>query len=184
MSDVLSKCPVCQALLDEEDLFCGNCGTEAPPRPDQKRDDLAHSRLTTSIVQAAALDELRRLGGPVAMSVLRLRAARRPARRDGPFARAGRPFRDPARSGGIADAAVAWAGFLAAGRFEAAGDGGDDDGGVRSLLGFSGRDVHVLDGRYQPDAAGCLRELVSVVRRAPRSVPGTVGRRQRSTGAQ
>ncbi len=38
MSDVLSKCSVCQALLDEEDLFCGNCGTEAPPRPDQKRD--------------------------------------------------------------------------------------------------------------------------------------------------
>ena len=26
-----SKCSVCQALLDEEDLFCANCGTEAPP---------------------------------------------------------------------------------------------------------------------------------------------------------
>src|SRR4029079_2045216 len=24
------KCEVCQALLDEEDLFCPNCGTEAP----------------------------------------------------------------------------------------------------------------------------------------------------------
>ncbi len=24
------KCPTCSALLDEEDLFCGNCGTEAP----------------------------------------------------------------------------------------------------------------------------------------------------------
>jgi hypothetical protein len=31
MSDVLQKCPSCQALLDEEDLFCANCGTEAPP---------------------------------------------------------------------------------------------------------------------------------------------------------
>ncbi len=30
MSDVLLKCTVCGALLDEEDLFCPNCGTEAP----------------------------------------------------------------------------------------------------------------------------------------------------------
>ncbi|MGE3405780.1 MAG: hypothetical protein AB7I37_03135 [Pirellulales bacterium] len=30
MSDLLTKCAVCQALLDEEDLFCANCGTEAP----------------------------------------------------------------------------------------------------------------------------------------------------------
>ena len=30
MSDLLSKCAVCQALLDEEDLFCSNCGAEAP----------------------------------------------------------------------------------------------------------------------------------------------------------
>ena len=32
MSDVLEKCTICQALLDEEDLFCANCGTEAPQR--------------------------------------------------------------------------------------------------------------------------------------------------------
>ncbi|MCI0357104.1 MAG: hypothetical protein L0211_01295 [Planctomycetaceae bacterium] len=30
MSDLLTKCTVCLALLDEEDLFCANCGTEAP----------------------------------------------------------------------------------------------------------------------------------------------------------
>jgi hypothetical protein len=30
MSDLLEKCSVCGALLDEEDLFCANCGTEAP----------------------------------------------------------------------------------------------------------------------------------------------------------
>jgi len=30
VSDLLQKCAVCGALLDEEDLFCGNCGTEAP----------------------------------------------------------------------------------------------------------------------------------------------------------
>src|SRR5262245_35339683 len=30
MSDVLIKCSVCGAVLDEEDLFCPNCGTEAP----------------------------------------------------------------------------------------------------------------------------------------------------------
>jgi len=32
MSDTLLKCDVCQSLIDEEDLFCANCGTEAPPR--------------------------------------------------------------------------------------------------------------------------------------------------------
>ncbi len=30
MSDLLEKCSVCSALVDEEDLFCSNCGTEAP----------------------------------------------------------------------------------------------------------------------------------------------------------
>lgn len=30
MSELLEKCTVCHALLDEEDLFCANCGTEAP----------------------------------------------------------------------------------------------------------------------------------------------------------
>jgi hypothetical protein len=30
MSDLLQKCGVCGALIDEEDLFCANCGTEAP----------------------------------------------------------------------------------------------------------------------------------------------------------
>ncbi len=30
MSELLLKCEVCSALLDEEDLFCHNCGTEAP----------------------------------------------------------------------------------------------------------------------------------------------------------
>lgn len=32
MSEELEKCEICQALLDEEDLFCANCGTEAPHR--------------------------------------------------------------------------------------------------------------------------------------------------------
>ena len=30
MTDILIKCSVCGAVLDEEDLFCPNCGTEAP----------------------------------------------------------------------------------------------------------------------------------------------------------
>src|SRR5215813_3731834 len=30
MPDILIKCSVCGAVLDEEDLFCPNCGTEAP----------------------------------------------------------------------------------------------------------------------------------------------------------
>lgn len=36
MSDLFEKCSVCVAFLDEEDLFCANCGTEAPktaPQP-------------------------------------------------------------------------------------------------------------------------------------------------------
>jgi predicted RNA-binding Zn-ribbon protein involved in translation (DUF1610 family) len=30
VADTLTKCSVCGAFLDEEDLFCANCGTEAP----------------------------------------------------------------------------------------------------------------------------------------------------------
>ena len=36
MSDFLLKCHVCHGLLDEEDLFCPNCGTEAPHEPGKK----------------------------------------------------------------------------------------------------------------------------------------------------
>lgn len=32
MPELLEKCTVCHGLLDEEDLFCANCGTEAPHR--------------------------------------------------------------------------------------------------------------------------------------------------------
>ncbi len=32
MSNELEKCAICQGLLDEEDLFCANCGVEAPQR--------------------------------------------------------------------------------------------------------------------------------------------------------
>lgn len=34
MPDLSLRCSVCQSLLDEEDLFCPNCGTEAP-QPEQ-----------------------------------------------------------------------------------------------------------------------------------------------------
>jgi hypothetical protein len=30
MSDLTKKCTVCESWIDEEDLFCANCGTEAP----------------------------------------------------------------------------------------------------------------------------------------------------------
>jgi len=36
VSDIATKCSVCQALLDEEDLFCANCGTEAPRIDDRQ----------------------------------------------------------------------------------------------------------------------------------------------------
>jgi hypothetical protein len=41
MAEVVTKCSVCGALLDEEDLFCGNCGTEAPNRA--PRDEAART---------------------------------------------------------------------------------------------------------------------------------------------
>ena len=37
MSDVLTKCSICQALLDEEDLFCANCGAEAPQGEERRQ---------------------------------------------------------------------------------------------------------------------------------------------------
>jgi len=37
---VTKRCEVCQSLLDEEDLFCSNCGTEAPkPEPVERPPD-------------------------------------------------------------------------------------------------------------------------------------------------
>jgi hypothetical protein len=30
MSELMTKCTVCRGLIDQEDLFCANCGTEAP----------------------------------------------------------------------------------------------------------------------------------------------------------
>lgn len=38
MSEAATRCSVCQALLDEEDLFCSNCGTEAPQHAVQQAD--------------------------------------------------------------------------------------------------------------------------------------------------
>ena len=44
MSDLLTKCEVCSGLIDEEDLFCANCGTEAPQHEDVAQQ---HSRKAT-----------------------------------------------------------------------------------------------------------------------------------------
>ncbi len=41
--NVLLRCSVCQAALDEEDLFCPNCGAEAP----QSSQTARHTRLAT-----------------------------------------------------------------------------------------------------------------------------------------
>jgi len=38
---VLEKCPVCGAILDDEDLFCANCGTVAPQNKDQQKPPVA-----------------------------------------------------------------------------------------------------------------------------------------------
>lgn len=47
MADLLTKCEVCGSLIDEEDLFCANCGTEAPKSEDQDKAKEDASRLTT-----------------------------------------------------------------------------------------------------------------------------------------
>ncbi len=45
MASTLQKCTVCGALLDEEDLFCANCGTEAPqPEGAQEK---SHTQIAT-----------------------------------------------------------------------------------------------------------------------------------------
>lgn len=50
MSAMLAKCEVCGGLLDEEDLFCANCGREAPAREAAPRD---RSRQSTGSFQCA-----------------------------------------------------------------------------------------------------------------------------------
>jgi hypothetical protein len=52
MPDVLEKCPVCHALLDEEDLFCANCGTESPYGVERKN-PAAGSALSTHNFECA-----------------------------------------------------------------------------------------------------------------------------------
>ncbi len=49
MPDLLLKCTVCGAVLDEEDLFCAECGTEAPTdnRSGTKSDQRSSTRLLT-----------------------------------------------------------------------------------------------------------------------------------------
>lgn len=45
MSDILQKCAVCAALIDEEDMFCANCGTEAPDS--EQRNQHPHAATST-----------------------------------------------------------------------------------------------------------------------------------------
>jgi predicted RNA-binding Zn-ribbon protein involved in translation (DUF1610 family) len=47
MSDLLSKCTVCGAVLDEEDLFCSECGTESPLVARENRAGAPATRLST-----------------------------------------------------------------------------------------------------------------------------------------
>jgi hypothetical protein len=41
MSDLLTKCAVCGGLVDDEDLFCANCGTETPHQDEPRAADRA-----------------------------------------------------------------------------------------------------------------------------------------------
>lgn len=46
MTDVLQRCAICEAILDEEDLFCANCGAEAP-HPPQTEQGQAQTQAST-----------------------------------------------------------------------------------------------------------------------------------------
>lgn len=46
MSELLEKCTVCGALIDEEDLFCANCGAETPHRAPAE-ETAPHARQST-----------------------------------------------------------------------------------------------------------------------------------------
>jgi predicted RNA-binding Zn-ribbon protein involved in translation (DUF1610 family) len=46
MSDLVVKCEVCGSLIDEEDLFCANCGTEAPRREEAGERAAAGARVS------------------------------------------------------------------------------------------------------------------------------------------
>lgn len=60
MPDLLQKCAVCGALLDEEDLFCANCGTEAAhsekAEPGAAADAALHSFQCTGCGASMAYD--------------------------------------------------------------------------------------------------------------------------------
>ncbi len=45
MGDLVRRCEVCESLLDEEDLFCANCGTEAPAGEGESRPAATVGRL-------------------------------------------------------------------------------------------------------------------------------------------
>lgn len=47
MSDLLERCIVCNSLIDEEDLFCANCGTEAPRRQAAETAAADRARMST-----------------------------------------------------------------------------------------------------------------------------------------
>ena len=50
MPDLLAKCNVCGALLDEEDLFCANCGTEAPLAETKQAQPIPTQTLTRNFI--------------------------------------------------------------------------------------------------------------------------------------
>ena len=53
MTDLVAKCEVCGSLVDEEDLFCANCGTEAPKCGDRDEARGDTSRQTTCNFQCS-----------------------------------------------------------------------------------------------------------------------------------
>ncbi|MBN2293671.1 MAG: hypothetical protein JXM70_14675, partial [Pirellulales bacterium] len=47
MPDLLTRCEVCRSLLDEEDMFCANCGTESPSHEKESSASETGDRIAT-----------------------------------------------------------------------------------------------------------------------------------------
>ena len=185
MNELDIRCPSCESLIDEEDLFCANCGTQSPARQTASPAPMAGCRSVADrqgqlrVQRLRGIDELRRRGQSAALPLLRFGRTCRPGRPQNSRAEIRRPFRRRARAGRGVDAAVAGARILAAqGTFGKRASRGHD-AGLCALLGLPGEYAHLLDRRLKPHPARRLGQLVSAGRRTCGELCGALDRCQR-----
>ena len=162
MSERDIRCPSCGSVIDEDDLFCANCGTESSAEKPAAAGaavpadaDPRGSPMQFRVPRLRGLDELRRRGQGPALPLLRLgRAARR--RKTARYSRPASSSRSPSSAGRPSRrCGLAGQGLLAATGLSSRPPVLGNDPGLRPLLGLSGRHPHLLDRRFQPHAARC-----------------------------